>query len=419
MMCSNGKFVTTMRVLISAVGSRGDVQPGLALALGLRESGHEVIVSAPPDFNGWAQELKLPFHPAGGSIEEFLNQNAASLGKNPIGVARVMKQMIAKLVPMWFESTLESASGADLIVSCHQFAARSVAEKLGIRSIGVAYQPTLLRSSYHPPLIVPWQKMPGWLNQACWTITDGLMELTFRKEMNRMRTKWGLAPIPSVQKHLFEGAPYFLAADPVLVTRPPDWSRFDVTVTGPWFYNDHSELPKDVEDFLDAGPPPVYVGFGSMPSKDPARLTKIIVEGASGGGRRVLMSKGWAGIGDGDLPPSIKVVHTPMPHHKLFPRLAAVVHHGGSGTTATALRAGIPQVLIPHLMDQFYFAHRMTALGLAPPGLSVGKLSATRLAAAIDSAMALPAAPRIEAATRLRESNGIAQAIRMIESLNG
>lgn len=405
-----------MRILIAAIGSRGDIQPALALALGFRSAGHEVIVSAPPDFASWTMELGLPYAAAGDTVEHFMKKNAGEIGVNPLRVVRMLKKVVGEQLPEWHERTLEAAQGADAIVSCHQFASRSVAEKLGIPCICVIYQPTFLRSSHHPPMIVSWQGLPGWLNQICWSLSNAMVENIFKRPINHMRLKWGLPPVDSMKAYLCKGVPFLLAADAVLAAPPPDWNEFEVTITGPWFYEDANELPDDVEEFLQAGPPPVYVGFGSMPAKDPMNLTRVVVEGASARGRRVLMSKGWAGIGEGNLPPTVKVVHTPMPHHKLFPRLAVVVHHGGAGTTATALRAGVPQVIVPHLMDQYYYAKRMSGLGLAPEGIPAGQLSAARLAKAIDVSLALPAENREKAARRLRQSNGITRAIPLIEA---
>jgi len=150
-----------------------------------------------------------------------------------------------------------------------------------------------------------------------------------------------------------------------------------------------------------------------MTSPDASRLTHAILEG--GRGRRLLLAKGWAGIGGANLPASVMVVDGPMPHAKLFPRVAAVVHHGGSGTTAAALRAGAPQVIVPHIVDQYYFAHRLEKLGIAPAGIPIGKLTPERLARAIDATTALPAAPRTQAAARLKDGSGVRLAAQAIE----
>lgn len=406
-----------MRVLMAAVGSRGDIQPAFALALALRAAGHDVNVSGPPDFTAWARELGVPFAPAGDSIEALLKDNVDNMGANPIRVMRTMRRMFEQQVPVWFDRTLEAARGADAIVSANQFVSMSVAEHLGIPCIGVAYSPTMLRSSHHPPIMFPWQQMPRRVNATCWWLTDAGFERMARKPINASRARLGLAPVASAVHHIFDGAPYFLAADPVVAPPAPDWTPGGVTATGPWFYEDPAPLDREVVEFLEAGPPPVYVGFGSMITKDAVRMTRTILEGAGAGGRRLLLSKGWAGIGGGTLPPTVKVVHGPMPHAKLFPRVAAVVHHGGAGTTATALRAGVAQVIVPHIMDQFYYAHRLHLLALAPRGVPAHALTAKLLDSAIEATLALPSGPREAAKARLAAGDGARRAVALIEEM--
>lgn len=241
----------------------------------------------------------------------------------------------------------------------------------------------------------------------------------FLEPINIERAKRGLSRVRSFEAHVFAGVPYMLACDPVVAPTPPDWTHVDVTTTGPWYYDDPSPLDEDVNAFLAAGPPPVYVGFGSMVTGDAAAATRAIVAGAGASGRRVLLSKGWAGIGEGAASREVMVVNGPMPHGKLFPRVAVVVHHGGSGTTSAALRAGVPQVIVPHFLDQYYFAHRLKVLGIAPPGIPVRKLSPARLAAAVDAALALSPAARLEAAERLRPADGLSRAVALIEERVG
>ena len=403
-----------MRVLVAALGSRGDVQPGLALALRLRAAGHEAVVSAPVDFAGWSRSLGLPFVQSDDvSVEALLKEKIEDFSSNPLRVLRFMSGLLHDHMPMWYVRTLEAASECDAIVSAGQFASVSAAQKLGIPCFGVAFSPTLLRSREHAPIMFPWQRMPRAPNGAMWSFLALAIDF-MTKPINAARERIGLAKIRSAFEHVFD-IPYLLAADPQLVHVPRDWADRSITATGPWFYDDPTELDAEVERFLGAGEPPVYVGFGSMVHDDVARLTRVIVEGAAAHGRRVLMSKGWAGLGEGALPAYVKVVHAPMPHAKLFPRVAAVVHHGGSGTTAQALRAAAPQVIVPHIMDQFYYAERLLRLGLAPPGIPVKKLTAAKLAQALDAAFALDPAPRRAFAERLRAGDGIARAIAILE----
>lgn len=402
-----------MRALITAMGSRGDVQPALALACALRAKGHEVIVSAASDFTAWAGELGLPFVSSGQNLQQWLQEHWDDVNGSPMQFLRALKQIATEMLPVWFESTLRSAEATDVIISANQFAAHTAAEKLGIPVVCVAYSPTLLRSAHHAPLFMPWQRLPRWMNSVLWSLSDRVIWGLARRYINAERRKLGLQPVDSVAKHLFEGVPYLLACDALFAPAPPDWSHFDVTVTGPWFYDDPMPLDPEVTAFLDAGSPPVYVGFGSMVSSDAARLTQSLLDGANG--QRMLLSSGWAGIGGGHLPPSVKVVRGPMPHAKLFPRVAAVVHHGGAGTTAAALRAGVPQIIVPHLADQFYNAHRLAVMGLAPPGIPVKRLTAKRLQDALRMSLALPAAPRQAMAEHLLNSDGLACAVEVVE----
>jgi UDP:flavonoid glycosyltransferase YjiC (YdhE family) len=137
-------------------------------------------------------------------------------------------------------------------------------------------------------------------------------------------------------------------------------------------------LDPDLAEFLGAGPAPIYVGFGSVSVKNPARLTKMVLESVSATGTRVLLGKGWTGLGNDALPDTAHMIGD-APHGTLFPRLAGVMHHGGSGTTHTAARAGIPQFILPQIADQFYWGHRIHSLGLGPKPIAPKKLTTRRL----------------------------------------
>ena len=406
-----------MRVALAGVGSRGDVQPLFALAQALRSAGHEPVLTAPPDFGAWAAGLGIPFIASGHSIEEAMQKHADAMGANPVRLLRTVEDLIVREVPAWFESALQAAQGADAIVFAAQFAAVSIAELLRIPCAGVVYSPTFLRSRHHPPIAVPWQRMPRWANSIAWVLNDAFIEHILRKATNQARARLGLAPLKSVIENYFRSGPYFLAADPVIATVPPDWQRFDITATGPWFYEDPAPLDPEVDAFLRAGPPPVYIGFGSMVAKDAARVTRAVIDGTRG--RRLLLSRGWAGLGKDESRDDMMVVHGPMPHAKLFPRVAAVVHHGGSGTMATALRAGVPQVIVPHIMDQYYWGYRLEQLAIAPAPVPIARLDAAPLARALDAALRLPEAPRREAAARLAAGDGTKRAVTFLEGLVG
>ena len=185
-----------------------------------------------------------------------------------------------------------------------------------------------------------------------------------------------LDPMRSPVEELLSLHP-ILATDDVLTPGPPDspipfeqMRCFHPYAPGP--------LPAKLESFLAAGPPPVYIGFGSMTDPHPRHTTRGLVDAIDELGVRAVISQGWAGLGDLALPDDVFVTG-PVPHPSLFHRCSAIVHHGGSGTTHTAARAGVPQVVVPHVLDQFYFERRLHMLGVAPPGIPRAKLTPTRL----------------------------------------
>jgi len=145
-------------------------------------------------------------------------------------------------------------------------------------------------------------------------------------------------------------------------------------------------LPEKLEAFLDSGPPPVYLGFGSMPDPHPTRTTRQLVEAVAGLGCRALISRGWADLGDGPLPEGVMAIG-PVSHASLFPRVSVVVHHGGAGTTHSAARAGVPQIVMPHVLDQYYFARRVELLGVGPPALARRRLRPAALASLLGATL--------------------------------
>jgi sterol 3beta-glucosyltransferase len=202
-----------------------------------------------------------------------------------------------------------------------------------------------------------------------------------------------------------------------VIPQPSDWPS-NVHTTGYWFLpgEEEWEPPAALTDFLAAGPPLVYLGFGSMTASNPPRLTDLLVRATERSGRRAILLSGWAGLGDATLPPTIFPLAS-APHAWLFPRMAAVVHHGGAGTTAAGLCAGVPSVLVPHLGDQFHWGRRLAALGLAPPSIPHRSLTAARLGDAIRLAATNPTMRQRATAlsAKLRAEDGIAAAISLIE----
>jgi UDP:flavonoid glycosyltransferase YjiC (YdhE family) len=279
----------------------------------------------------------------------------------------------AALEPLVARSDLVVASGITV-------AGASLAEKCGIPYVFVGLCPEVIPSREHPHPMVARQTLPPWMNRLSWRIGAIANNLVFRAVVNRERARLGLAPIGDVWEHVIYHR-LTIAADPALAPLPND-APDGVQQTAALFMPEPEDLPEEVEAFLLAGPPPVYIGFGSMPDQDPARTSRRILEAVRKAGVRVLLSSGWAGLGRVELPPTALVIgHTP--HGKLFPCCAAVVHHGGAGTTANAARSGVPQVLVPHFLDQFFWCHRVWQLGLSPPPIPRSLLQVEPLAAAL------------------------------------
>ena len=272
-------------------------------------------------------------------------------------------QFAAELVAMRFGTLASAAEGCDVVLATGLMPAgtRSVAEKLGIHSVHVSYCPIVLPSPRHPPTSLPGRPLPPEVtdNRVLWDLNAQSYNTLFGEALNTHRASVGLPPVDHVRDYLLGDRPW-LAADPVLAPWPEP-ADLDVVQTGAWILPDERPLPAELEAFLDAGPPPVYVGFGSM--RAPQDFARVAIEAIRAQGRRALVARGWADlalIDDRDDCFAVGEVNQQV----LFGRVAAVMHHGGAGTTTTAVRAGAPQVVVPHWGDQPYWAGRVADLGI-------------------------------------------------------
>jgi vancomycin aglycone glucosyltransferase len=244
----------------------------------------------------------------------------------------------------------------------------------------VTYCPSLLPSPHQTPFAVPRGELPRWANRLGWRAVDGIVKLAIQRPLDRARASVGLGPARDLLRLLIGEAPA-LAADPILAEIPPDLAGSVVRI-GCLHPFEPEALPEKLEAFLAAGEAPVYVGFGSMTDPDPKAATRIVLEAVERAGVRAVLSRGWAGLGGTALPERVIEIGA-VSHASLFARVRAVVHHGGAGTTTTAARAGAPQILVPHVLDQFHWAERVRRLGLGPPAIPRRRLDAHRLAEAL------------------------------------
>lgn len=398
-----------MRVLVSTYGSRGDLEPLVGLAVRLRELGAEARVCAPPD-EDFAQRLAgagVPLVPVGRSARA-LTTGAPAPSSLP--------QRAAELIAGQFEAVTAAAEGCDVLVATGMMPAAagalSVAEKLGIRSVSVTFQQLTLPSPHRPPLAYPGRPFPPGVTdrRVLWDLDARNANALFGEALNTNRASIGLPPVDDVRAYVVGDRPW-LATDPFLDPwrKTPD---LDVVQTGAWLLPDERPLPAEVEAFLDAGTPPVYVGFGSMPLHASRDVARVAVEAVRAQGRRVLVSRGWAGLAPADDRDDCLVVGEAN-HQALFGRVAAVVHHGGAGTTTTAARAGAPQVVVPQAADQPYWAGRVTDLGIGAahdgPTPTVASLSA-----ALGTALTPGARARATAVAGTIRTDGATVAARLL-----
>jgi vancomycin aglycone glucosyltransferase len=371
-----------MRVLLSTIGSRGDVQPLAALATELRAQGQEVRLCVPPDFVAWLEGLGLAATPIGPELRKMTAATPPAAAAPP--TPEQLRRMAEASVATQFETIAAAARGCGLVVGATalQIAARSVAEAMGIPYVFAAYCPAVLPSPHHapPPLPGP-APAPGADNRELWARDAERFNAMFGGALNAHRAAIGLAPVDGVRSHVFTGRPW-LAADPVLAPWP-DPADDGVIQTGAWILPDARPLPPELEAFLAAGEPPVYFGFGSM--RAPQDLARVMVQAARSVGRRAIVSRGWADLSLADDEPDCLPIGE-VNQQALFTRVAAVVHHGGAGTTTAAARAGAPQVVVPQMYDQHYWARRVHELGIGAAH-APGAPSAESLADALDHAL--------------------------------
>jgi vancomycin aglycone glucosyltransferase len=369
---------TAMRIAIAVEGTRGDVHPMLALGARLAERGHDVRVCAPPDFAGDAAERGLAFHAVGASVREYLESQSDFLHGSPWASLRAAERYFQASIARQFDDMRAALKQADWLFSAGvQLAAPSLAEACGARHRFIAYCPSLLRSPLQTPFVVPRGSLRPWQNKLAWWFTIKLFS-RLRPALDRERARLGLPPSRRDLYELFRGERVLLAAEELLAQAPPDL-RDEVPVIGCLHPFEDAPLPEKLDAFLRRGAPPVYFGFGSMTDPDPAASTRLVLETAERAGVRAVISSGWAGLGVGALPETVHVTG-PVAHSALFRRVAAVIHHGGAGTTTTAARAGAPQLLVPHILDQYHWAERIHRLGLGPPALPRRRLDAQKLA---------------------------------------
>jgi len=372
-----------MRVLLSTIGSLGDVRPLVALGWELKALGALVRLCTPPDFCEWIGGLGMEAVPIGPEVRSTGKVSPHTARPTPEEGRRLMEGTVAAQ----FETIAAAARDCDVIVGATalQIAAPSIAETRGVPYVFAAYCPNVLPSPRHaPPVLAMLGQKPA---PAAGDYSDLWAEDARRWNdmwgglLNSHRAALGLTPVDDVRRHIHTDRPW-LAADQALGPWP-DPGDGSVFQTGAWILPDDRPLAENLEAFLDAGDPPIYFGFGSIAA--PEGLSGAMIASARALGCRAIVSRGWADLALTDGHPDCLSIGE-VNQQALFPRVAAIVHHGGAGTTTAAARSGRPQVVIPQHYDQHYWAGRVQTLGIGTAHALVVP-TADSLASALEGAL--------------------------------
>lgn len=414
-----------MHISLLALGSRGDVQPFVPLGRGLQAAGHQVRIISFETFAPLIAAAGLDFHPVRGDAEALVRQAGEQLlgGRvNPFGSFGALRRSYGALTHQ-IEDALAQAVRAPTDLILNQLPGDLYgldwAERFNVPHAQLAVIP-LARSRTFANMAFPaglgW--LPGY-NTLTHRVAEQLVWVLYGASVQRWRRRLGLRPAPvfgSFDTAYRQRVPLLNGFSEQVVSRPPDWGRH-VHLTGWWLPDDPEWQPApELLRFLDGGPPLVFIGFGSMPVREPARLTRLICEAVEISGKRALLLAGWAGLGGG-LPGQVFSL-TYAPYSWLFERVGGIVHHGGSGTTGFALRSGNPSLVVPFGFDQFFWGRRTAELGVGPPPLPISALTPDRLARALEQLEA----PELRAGAQklrraLRAEDGVGRAVAILGGL--
>ena len=411
-----------MNITILTYGSRGDVQPFLALAVGLQKSGHTVRLAAPHRFEAFINAYSVPCVPLAGE-PEIISQRLNDAGGNPIRMVRAMSDYVFSIADQVARQAFAACEDVDLIIHSFLFTTggHSLARKLGIPDVSVQTFPIFASTRAFPPVSMP--GLPSglisyffhWLTtQVFWhggnlgfkrlqKIGPDTFDLTlrwpFKVDENRFTT------------------PLIFAYSPMVIPRPADWSSPHIHIPG-YFFLDMSESyqpPAKLRDYLASDEPPVCVTFGSMIHRDAKRIYQIVLEALMKTENRAIILSGWSDFQSLPLSENVLVMDA-VPHDWLLPKCKVVIHHGGAGTTAAGLRSGIPNIVVSFAADQPFWGARVHAIGAGPKPVPVRKLTVENLIAAIIEADGETIRNVARAKGRaICTEDGVGQAIKLID----
>lgn len=417
-----------MRIAIIAPGSRGDVQPYAALGKGLVAAGHSIRLLTHENFENFVRAHELEYWPFRGNVQEVAeSQEMRELLEkgNYLKIAAFQATAAKKAAVKWAEDGLAACAGMDLLIAGigGLYIGISLAEKLKIPLLQAHFIPFTPTKDFLGALFPQMSFNLKSVNYLSHQVTRQIMWQGFREADQVVRQNvLGLAPAPfwgPYRSGVFDDMPVLYGFSPAVIPQPSDWDA-DNKITGYWFLDADEEWKpsSDLVDFLDAGSKPVYIGFGSMSNRNPEKTARLVMDAVSMSEQRAILLSGWGGLHVNDLPDSVFVLDS-VPHSWLFPRVVAVVHHGGAGTTAAGLRAGVPTVVIPFFGDQPFWGARVAELGVGPKPIPRKKLTPEHLSQAIREVV-MNDGMRQRASNlgeRIRSEDGVANAVEIIQQV--
>jgi UDP:flavonoid glycosyltransferase YjiC (YdhE family) len=377
-----------MRILLAPEGTEGDLRPILALAIALKNRSHDILTCVPPDFLEYFRKYGITAFPMSIPVKDFLSLHSSTMMGKTATVMIPMIRQFRQIVQDQFNTVDQYGRSVDLIIGAGlQFAASSVSERYSIPYFHIAHVPVIAPSGHYPPAITSRMNLPRFANRLLWLLYRTLLNQLLLRSINTFRGTCNLSPATDISSFFLHNM--ILAMDKEIVTWPSDIAPVPRQSSYLQLI-EQQKLPDDLNLFLHSGDAPVYIGFGSMTDSSPQTTLKIILEAVQNANVRAVISSGWAGISATDRTIKNVFFTTHVPHLQLLPFVKCAVHHGGAGTMHCCCHCGIPQVIIPHMLDQYFWGNRVHRLGLGPKPINRKSLTAKKLAEAITIATTSP-----------------------------
>jgi sterol 3beta-glucosyltransferase len=412
-----------MRIAIIALGSRGDVQPYVALGKGLKAAGHQVRLLSHENFSGLAIAHDLEFCPMYGDVQAFVEsaemRELLAQG-NFLKITARTAQESKRAAIAWAKTGLMACQDMDWLLAGvgGLDLGLALSEKLDIPLLPAFVFPftptTAFPGVLFPKTLARFGGRVNWLSHQ--VVKQALWQGSRAGDSAARKQVLNIAAAPFFGSKSLNLYPTLYGFSSNVISKPSDWQNTEVT--GYWFLDTAPDwtAPSSLIEFIAAGEPPVYIGFGSMGSRNPEETASLVLQAVAKAGQRSILLSGWGGLRAENVPDSVYLIDS-VPHHWLFPQMAAVVHHGGAGTTAAGLRAGVPTVIIPFFGDQGFWGQRVAELEVGTAPIPRKQLTVERLAQAIQIAVSDPIMRQNAAnlGAKIRHEDGVTNAVAIIQ----